>query len=142
MDQQLDRRTTTLRIVFGATAALAGLDKFFNLLVDWGSYVSPLAAQLLPVSVGTFMQAVGIIEMAVGAAILVAAPVIGAYVAAAWLLLIAGNLVLGGHFDIAARDVVMSAAAFTLARLLEIRETVPASRKVSEPRHQTAAVRS
>ena len=38
----------------GATATLAGIDKFFNLLADWGSYVSPLATQLLPVSTGTY----------------------------------------------------------------------------------------
>ena len=122
MDAQLNGRGRALQIIFGATAAVAGLDKFFNLLADWGSYVSPVAAQLLPVSTGTFMQAVGVIELGVGIAILGAAPVIGAYAASAWLLLVAGNLLLGGHFDIAARDVVMSAAAFALARLVEVRQ--------------------
>ena len=122
MDAQLDGRGRALQMIFGATAALAGLDKFFNLLADWGSYVSPLAAQMLPVSTTTFMQAVGVIEFGVGVAILGAAPAIGAYAASAWLLLVAGNLVLGGRFDIAARDVVMSAAALTLARVIELRQ--------------------
>ncbi len=36
-----------------------------------------------------------------------------------------GNLVLGGHFDIAVRDVVMTPAALTLARLVELGYTVP-----------------
>ena len=121
MDNQLTGRTGALRIAFGLTATLAGLDKFFNLLADWGSYVSPLAAQLLPVDAGTFMYAVGLIEIAVGVAILGVAPVIGAYVASAWLLLVAGNLALGGFLDVAVRDVVMSVAAFTLAGLLEVR---------------------
>ena len=121
MDHQLERRTGALRLVLGLTATLAGLDKFFNLLADWSTYVSPFAASLLPVSPETFMYAVGVVELAVGVAILGAAPVVGAYVASAWLVLVAANLLLGGYFDVAVRDVVMSVAAFTLARLLELR---------------------
>lgn len=121
--------TTSLRIAFGLMATLAGLDKFFNILADWSSYVSPTAAQLLPVSADTFMYAVGIIEIGVGAAILGAAPVLGAYIASAWLLLVAANLVLAGQLDVAVRDVVMSVAAFTLARLLEAQR--PAASRLS-----------
>lgn len=108
-----------LHVALGLTATLAGLDKFFNILADWGSYVSPLAASLLPFSVSTLMGIVGIVEIAVGVAILAAAPRLGAYVASAWLLLVAVNLVIGGYFDVAVRDVVMSIAAFVLARELE-----------------------
>ena len=115
MDHQLVTRAGALRFVFGLTATLAGLDKFFSLLADWGSYVSPLAAQLLPVSPQTFIYAVGVIELGVGIAILRVAPVLGAYIASAWLLLVAGNLVLAGYVDVAVRDVVMSVAAFTLS---------------------------
>jgi hypothetical protein len=53
-------------------------------------------------------------------------PRIGAYVASAWLLLVALNLVVAGHFDVAVRGVVMSIAAFTLARAIEVRATVSA----------------
>jgi hypothetical protein len=119
MDERLETPFRVLRVTLGLTATLAGLDKFFNLMADWGSYVSPTAAALLPVSVQTFMGAVGLIEIAVGVAILGLAPRLGAYVASAWLLLVAANLALGGHFDVAVRDVVMSVAAFTLARGLE-----------------------
>lgn len=69
------------------------------------------------------MAVVGVIEIAVGATILAVAPRIGAYVASAWLLLVAVNLVIGGHFDVAVRDVVMSIAAFTLARGLDVEAT-------------------
>jgi hypothetical protein len=138
MDQQLHSRAGLLRLAFGLTATLAGLDKFFNLLADWSAYMSPLAAQLLPVSPDTFMHVVGIIEFAVGIAILGAAPVIGAYVASAWLLLVAGNLLLGGHVDVAVRDVVMSIAAFTLARVLELRSEVPAPAVADGHRHALA----
>ena len=109
-----------LRYGIGFTATLAGIDKFFNLLTDWTAYVSPLAAQLLPVSAGTFMGVVGVIEFAVGLAILTGWTRIGAYVASVWLLGVAANLVAAGFYDVAVRDVVMSLAAFTLARLAEL----------------------
>jgi hypothetical protein len=48
-------------------------------------------------------------------------------VASAWLLLLAVNLVAAGHFDIAVRDIVLSIAAFTLARLLQVRDQSAAS---------------
>jgi hypothetical protein len=110
-----------MRIAVGLMATLAGLDKFFNILADWGSYVSPAAAQLLPFSTDVLMWIVGVVEFAVGVSTLTAWPVIGAYVASAWLLLVSINLVLGGHLDVAVRDVVLSIAAFTLARLIQVR---------------------
>ena len=64
---------------------------------------------------------VGAVEIAVGATILGLAPKLGAYVASAWLLLVAVNLAIAGYFDVAVRDVVMAIAAFTLARGLEVR---------------------
>jgi hypothetical protein len=121
MDTRLDTPTRILQISVGLMATLAGLDKFFNILADWGSYVSPAAAQLLPFSTDALMAIVGIVEIAVGIGVLAAAPVLAAYVASAWLLLVAANLVVAGHFDVAVRDVVLSIAAFTLARLIQVR---------------------
>jgi hypothetical protein len=112
----------------GAVAFLAGLDKFFNLLADWPGYLSPLAAHLLPMSASSFMHIVGVIEMAVGAAILSGFTQIGGFVAAAWLVAIAINLVTTGrYFDVAVRDVAMAIAGFTLARLTEAGVAVEAS---------------
>ena len=114
-----------LRIGFGVAPALAGLDKILrtNLLADWPSYISPLAAGVLPVSGDVFMQVVGVIEVAVGIAILTVATRLGAYIASAWLVLIAVNLVSTGQFfDVAVRDVLMAVAAYTLARLTEVRQ--------------------
>jgi hypothetical protein len=127
MDTRLNTPWIALRYGIGLTATFAGFDKFLNLLADWGAYVSPLAAQLLPVSIPTFMGVVGMIEIAVGVAILAGWTRIGAYVASAWLLAIAGNLVLAGFLDVAVRDIVMSVAAFTLARLAEVEQGVEAS---------------
>jgi uncharacterized membrane protein YphA (DoxX/SURF4 family) len=125
MDTRLNGAVTALRIAIGLMATLAGLDKFFNLLTNWEAYIAPVARQLLPVSAGAFMGIVGIIEFAVGITILAIRPSLGAYVASAWLLLVAVNLMLGGHFDIAVRDVVLAVAAFTLARFEEVRAERP-----------------
>ena len=118
-----ERLTTpwwTLRVGLGAAAFLAGLDKFFNLLADWPVYLSPLAAQVLPISPAAFMHLIGPVEMVVGAVILSGYTRLGGYVAAIWLGGIAVNLVTTGHyFDVAVRDVMMAIAAFTLARLTE-----------------------
>jgi hypothetical protein len=83
------------------------------------------------------MGIIGVVEIAVGVAILAAAPRLGAYIASAWLLLVAVNLVAGDHFDVAVRDVVLSIAAFTLARALEVAETVPAARSLVAERAGT-----
>ena len=126
MDTRLYTPALTLRIAFGLMATLAGLDKFFNILADWGSYISPLAAQMLPIPTGVLMGVVGVVEFTVGVCILSALPVLGAYVASAWLMLVAGNLLLGGFIDIAVRDVVLAFGAFTLARLTEVRQEADA----------------
>ena len=136
MDPRLQTPAQAMRIAIGLMATLAGIDKFFNLLVDWSSYVSPIAAQLLPFSTDVFMWIVGVIEFAVGISILTALPVLGSYVASAWLLLVAVNLTLGGYFDVAVRDVVLSIGAFTLARLLQVRDQVAVGHARPDPVRQ------
>ena len=93
------------------------MDKFFHLLVNWDQYLAPAAARLLPVSGHTFMQVVGVVEIAAG--LLVAfRPRIGAYVVALWLWGIIANLLLiPGYFDIALRDFGLSLGALALGRL-------------------------
>ncbi len=87
-------------------------------------YLSPLAIEVLPMSGAVFMRAVGVIEMVVGLAILTRWTRLGAYVAGAWLVAIAANLVTtGAYFDVAVRDLLMGLAAYTLARLTEARQT-------------------
>jgi hypothetical protein len=120
----IERLTTpwwALRAGLGTAAFLAGLDKFFNLLADWPGYLSPFVAQMLPLTPPSFMHAIGVVEMLVGAVILAGYTRLGGYVAAIWLGGIAVNLLTTGHyFDVAVRDVAMAIAAFTLARLTEV----------------------
>jgi hypothetical protein len=117
-----DRARQAFRILhvgFVVAPVLAGLDKFFDLLVDWDRYLAPVATDLLPVSAHTIMLAAGVVEIAAG--VLVALrPRIGGYVVAAWLWAIIVNLlVLGDFFDVALRDFGLSLGALALARLAE-----------------------
>ena len=55
MDSRINSAIWTLRIAFGLTAFLAGLDKYFNLLTNWEKYVSPLSP--LPAATPWFVAA-------------------------------------------------------------------------------------
>ena len=115
-----NRRTAwlILKVALGATAFLAGLDKFLNLLADWPAYLAPWVTQIVPLSPPTLMRAVGIVEMAAGVLVLSKYTRLGALVVSAWLTLVALQLLsTGGYRDLAVRDLVMAASAFALARL-------------------------
>jgi uncharacterized membrane protein YphA (DoxX/SURF4 family) len=128
MDSRLNTAFWTLRIAFGLTAFLAGLDKFLNLLTNWEQYASPLLLTVQPLSAGALMRVAGVIEMIAGLAVLAGLTRLGGYVIAAWLTLIAISLLTTGkYFDVAVRDLVMACGAFALARLSEVREPAAAS---------------
>lgn len=125
MNDKLNSSWWALRIGLGAAPFLAGLDKYFNLLAKWELYLNPLVLRLIPVSPTTFMHAIGLVEMAVGLAILTRWTRLGAYVAAAWLVGIALNLLaMGAFLDVAVRDLLLALAALTLAQLTEARQAV------------------
>lgn len=132
MSEKLNSAFWVLRIGLGLGAFLAGLDKFFGILTDWGMYLSPWAEKLLPVSGPVFMRLVGVVEMAVGLLVLAGSARIGGYVVMGWLLAIAANLISTGmFFDLAVRDVEIALAAYTLARLTEARQAAAASGNVA-----------
>jgi uncharacterized membrane protein YphA (DoxX/SURF4 family) len=109
-----------LRITYGLVPVIAGLDKFTNLLTDWTSYLSPKISSMLPFDALIFMKIVGVIEIIAGLIVLIR-PLIGAYIVMVWLICIALQLIIGGHyFDVAVRDVVMAIGAYTLAKLTSI----------------------
>jgi hypothetical protein len=96
---------------------LAGLDKFFHLLVNWDQYLAPIVSRWLAGNGHAFMLAIGVVEVIAG--LLVAfKPRIGSYVVAIWLWAIIVNLFLiPGYYDIALRDFGLSLGALALARL-------------------------
>ncbi len=105
---------------FVAAPVIAGLDKFTHLLTDWDAYVAPIVARQLGGAVHGFMLVVGVIEIAAGLLVAVR-PRIGAYVVAAWLVGIIGNLLLSGrYFDIALRDFGLCLGALALGRLAQV----------------------
>lgn len=129
-----------LKLTYGIVPIVAGLDKFTNLLVDWSTYLSPAALAALPFSAQTFMMIVGIIEIAAGALVLSRFTTLGAWIVSAWLLGIALNLVIGGYFDIAVRDVVLAIGAFRLARVSQVvassqQQGTARSHKANVPAH-------
>jgi len=106
-----------LYVGFAVLPILAGLDKFFHLLVNWDQYLAPMVARVLPVTPHTFMLIVGVIEIVAGLVVAVRTQ-IGAYVVALWLLGIVVNLLLAANFyDIALRDFGLALGALALARL-------------------------
>jgi len=116
-DHSLDSVYVPLKITFALVPLLAGLDKFLDLLTDWQHYLSPSLVSMLPFSAKTFMMIVGVIEMAVGLAILTKLTRLGAYVAMGWLVLIAVNLLLAGMPDVAVRDLAMAVGAYSLGTI-------------------------
>ena len=109
-----------LRLAFTVAPIAFGLDKFFNVLVDWPIYLAPWINDIAPGSGQDFMYLVGAIEIVAG--VLVALkPRYGAYVVAGWLAGIIVNLLtLSGYYDVALRDFGLMLAALTLARLASV----------------------
>ncbi|HYK35083.1 hypothetical protein [Alloacidobacterium sp.] len=112
-----------LKIGLGAGPVITGIDKYFNMLADWGMYLNPLATKVVPVSVPTFMHVVGLVEIIAGLIVLSRWTKIGSYIVMFWLLGIAVNLVSSGmFFDLAMRDVELAIGAFVLSQLTTVRE--------------------
>ena len=133
-DHRLNTAWWALRIGLGLGPVIAGIDKYFNILTDWGMYLSPLATKVVPVSPATFMHIVGIVEVIAGLIVLSRWTRIGSYVVMAWLLGIAVNLLTAGMFyDLAVRDVEIAVGAFALAQLTSVREQCSLE-NVAEPR--------
>lgn len=119
---EIDNLQQILTCTFGILPIAAGLDKFFNLLVEWEMYVPPYMEEILPFSASTFMIVVGIIEIIAGI-IVFAKTEVGAYIVCAWLTLIALSLILSGdHLDVAVRDLVMAISAYVLAKMTAIKK--------------------
>jgi uncharacterized membrane protein YphA (DoxX/SURF4 family) len=106
-----------LRIAFTVAPILFGLDKFFNVMVDWEQYLAPWINDIVPGSASTAMHLVGAVEILAGIFVALK-PRYGAYVVAAWLAGIIVNLLtLSGYYDVALRDFGLLLGALTLGRL-------------------------
>jgi uncharacterized membrane protein YphA (DoxX/SURF4 family) len=109
-----------MRVAFTVAPILFGLDKFFNVMVDWEQYLAPWINDIVPGSASTAMHLVGAVEILAGVLVFLK-PRYGAYVVAAWLAGIIVNLLTySGYYDIALRDFGLMLGALTLARLASV----------------------
>jgi hypothetical protein len=106
-----------LRLAFTVAPIAFGLDKFFNVTVDWTQYLAPWIGDLLPGDAHDAMHLVGAVEIVAGLTVALK-PRYGAPLVAGWLLGIIINLLtLSGYYDVALRDFGLMLGALTLARL-------------------------
>jgi uncharacterized membrane protein YphA (DoxX/SURF4 family) len=106
-----------LRVAFTVAPIAFGVDKFFNVMVRWESYLASWINDIVPGNASDAMHIVGVVEIAAGVLVAVK-PRYGAYVVAAWLGGIILNLLTySGYYDIALRDFGLLLGALTLGRL-------------------------
>jgi uncharacterized membrane protein YphA (DoxX/SURF4 family) len=110
---------TVLKFGFTVAPIVAGLDKFFNFLVDWTQYLTPLVPAWTGIDPAIFLMVIGVVEIIAGIMVAVK-PKWGAWIVAAWLWGIIINLLLvPGYYDIALRDLGLSFGALALAQLAQ-----------------------
>jgi hypothetical protein len=106
-----------MRLAFTVAPIAFGLDKFFNVMVDWPTYLAPWINDLAPGSGQQFMYFVGATEILAGLTVALK-PRYGAYIVAAWLGgIVIDLLTYSGYYDIALRDFGLMLGALSLARL-------------------------
>jgi uncharacterized membrane protein YphA (DoxX/SURF4 family) len=109
-----------LRLVFTLAPLAFGVDKFFNVMVNWSTYLAPWINNIMPGTGQQFMYFVGVTEIVAGV-IVALKPRYGGYVVAGWLAGIIINLLTySGFYDIALRDFGLMLGALTLARLASV----------------------
>jgi uncharacterized membrane protein YphA (DoxX/SURF4 family) len=109
-----------MRLAFTVAPIAFGLDKFFNVMVDWPTYLAPWINDVVPGTGQELMYFVGATEILAGL-IVALKPRYGGYVVAGWLAGIIINLLsYSGYYDIALRDFGLMLAALTLARLASV----------------------
>jgi uncharacterized membrane protein YphA (DoxX/SURF4 family) len=131
-DKRINVGWWALRIGLGVGPIITGIDKYFNKLTDWGMYLSPVVAKVLPGSATTFMHVVGVVEIIAGLIVLTRWTKLGSYIVMLWLLGIAVNLLATGMFyDLAMRDVEIAIGAFALAQLSAVREQLARTKQAA-----------
>lgn len=106
-----------LQIPFIIAPIIAGLDKFFYLLVNWSIYIAPSVLRIIGDHDRGFMMFAGMLEIIAGIGVLFK-PKIFAYFISLWLIGIIINLAMSGHYhDIILRDSGAFLASVALGKL-------------------------
>lgn len=121
-----------LKLFYGLYFIIAGVDKFFNIFVDWPKYVHPYLITNLAMPVYTLVVIFGIVQIFAGGLILTFWTRLGSFLASLGFFASAINLlcfgtfisnnveyflVVGPYFGIGLNYIVMTAGALTLYRL-------------------------
>ena len=108
------------RLLYFAYALLpiaAGIDKFFFNIGAWDVYINKAIPTYLNMSMLSFLHYFGVTEIIVGLIVLWA-PSIGGLLVTLGLLLLAFNVLsTGHHWDVAVRDIVLTAGSISLVLL-------------------------
>src|SRR5215210_474625 len=88
-----------LRYAIGSAIIIEGLDKFFNLLVNWKIYLADPLADIWPWSAESFLYVLGITEITVGIIFLLRARPGGLLVAGLMAGIIIDLLLLGDFYN-------------------------------------------
>lgn len=106
-----------LRLAFAVVPIAFGVDKFFNVMVDWPQYLAPWITDITPGNAQDFMYVVGAVEILAGVTVALK-PRYGGPLVAAWLAgIIFSLLTYSGWYDVALRDFGLLLGALTLTRL-------------------------
>ncbi|HZL13343.1 MAG TPA: hypothetical protein VFC85_04305 [Verrucomicrobiae bacterium] len=104
-------------MAFTLAPIIAGVDKFFHLLVNWDQYLAAWIPNLLHIGGHQLMLIIGVVEIVAGLIVAIK-PLVGSWIVFFWLWGIIINLLtLPGYYDIALRDFGLSLGALALARL-------------------------
>src|SRR5215471_4882970 len=82
-----------LRVAFTIAPILAGLDKFFHILVNWDQYLAPVVNRAFGGYGHQFMLVVGVVEIIAGIGVALM-PRVFSYIVAVWMWGIIINLLL------------------------------------------------
>jgi hypothetical protein len=106
-----------LHVGFVVAPVVAGLDKFFNVLVNWEQYLPSFVNKMVGGHGHELMLVAGVVEIIAGLGVWFK-PKFFAYVVSGWLFMIVVNLLMiPGYYDIALRDFGLALGALALARL-------------------------
>ena len=103
-------------IFFSLTLIIAGLDKFFNVLDNWVTFLNPKLLPF-PISPSLFMRLVGIFEVLLGLSLFTRWRRTSSYIVAIWFILISINLLSLNLNYIAFTDILRAIGAILLAKL-------------------------
>lgn len=100
-----------LRYTISAAVIIEGLDKFFNVLIEWKIYLAPVIDELWPLSAEAFLYVLGVAEISVGIIFLLHRRLGGLLVAGLMAGIIINLLLLGEFLNMILVNVVVGVAA-------------------------------